>query len=86
MTQPPPSAPPGRDLVIALLAEYDERTPDQVGERIDSLELAWLVHRLRSAHAVRHDFGDEELSAMGTVDGAVAVLREVWLGDRADSK
>lgn len=73
-------SPPDRAMVIGMLAGYDGRTPDQVGERIDSLELAWLVHELQSAHAVRHDFGDDELVAMGTIDGAVAVLREIWSG------
>jgi hypothetical protein len=81
----PSSPPPDRAMVIAMLARYDGRTPDQVGERIDSLELAWLVHELQSEHAVHHDFGDAELVAMGTVDGAVAVLREVWTADPAET-
>nr|WSX51397.1 acyl carrier protein [Streptomyces sp. NBC_00974] len=64
---------PGREEVIALLARHDECAPDAVGERIDSLQLAWLVHVVEERYGIRLDL-DEDLEAMDTVDGAVAVL------------
>ncbi|MGW6685510.1 acyl carrier protein [Streptomyces sp. NPDC054961] len=64
---------PGREEVIALLAQHDECAPDAVGERIDSLQLAWLVHVVEERYGIRLDL-DEDLEAMDTVDGAVAVL------------
>lgn len=64
---------PGREEVIALLAQHDECAPEAVGERIDSLQLAWLVHVVEERYGIRLDL-DEELEAMDTVDGAVAVL------------
>ncbi|WP_328303204.1 acyl carrier protein [Streptomyces sp. NBC_00435] len=67
---------PGREEVIALLAEHHACAPSAVGERIDSLELAWLVHVLEERHGILIDL-DEELEAMDTVDGAVTVLAGV---------
>ncbi|MET9466765.1 acyl carrier protein [Streptomyces sp. NPDC006544] len=64
---------PGREEVIALLAQHDGCAPDAVGERIDSLQLAWLVHVVEERYGIRLDL-DEDLEAMDTVDGAVAVL------------
>ncbi|WP_407841960.1 acyl carrier protein (plasmid) [Streptomyces sp. DSM 116496] len=64
---------PGRPEVIALLAQHDECAPGDVGDRIDSLQLAWLVHVVEERYGIRIDL-DEELEAMDTVDGAVAVL------------
>jgi hypothetical protein len=69
-----PAAAPGRDEVIALLARHGECAPEAVGERIDSLQLAWLVHAVEERYGVRLDLDDDELEAMDTVDGAVAVL------------
>ncbi|WP_162907674.1 hypothetical protein [Allorhizocola rhizosphaerae] len=66
-----------RAEVVELLATYGDRTPDQVRERIDSLELAWLLHQVEQRHAVALDLDDDSLMRMTTVDGAVAVLSEV---------
>jgi hypothetical protein len=64
-----------RDEVIALLATYGDRVPAQVRERIDSLELAWLIHQVEQRHSVALDLDDDSLNEMSTVDGAVIVLR-----------
>ncbi|CAM5475566.1 hypothetical protein SAVIM338S_03195 [Streptomyces avidinii] len=64
---------PGREDVIALIAQHDECAPEAVGERIDSLQLAWLVHVFEERYGIRLDL-DEDLEAMDTVDGAVEVL------------
>lgn len=66
-----------RTEVIEMLATYGERTPEQVRERIDSLELAWLLHQVEQRHSVTLDLDDDTLMRMTTVDGAVAVLSEV---------
>ncbi|GHJ45313.1 hypothetical protein Cs7R123_26550 [Catellatospora sp. TT07R-123] len=69
---------PGRDEVIAMLATYGERSPDQIRERIDSLELAWLVHQVEQRYTVSLDLEDEALMRMTSVTGAVEVLTEVF--------
>lgn len=57
-----------------MLATYGDRAPEQVRERIDSLELAWLVHQVEQRYGVSLDLEDEALIQMSTVDGAVKVL------------
>jgi acyl carrier protein len=63
--------------VLALLAGYGDRDPQDIGEELDSLELAWLVHAAEQRFAVSLGDDDETLLRLSTVDGAVAVLREV---------
>lgn len=76
------SSSPGRDEVVTMLATYGERAPEQVRERIDSLELAWLVHQVEQRYAVVLDLDDDALMRMTSVTGAVEVLNEV-LAERA---
>jgi hypothetical protein len=66
-----------RDEVIIMLASYGDRAPEQVRERIDSLELAWLLHQVEQRFSTTLDLNDDELIAMSTVDGAVDVLGQV---------
>jgi acyl carrier protein len=66
---------PDRCDVLALLAQYDESAVDSVPERIDSLRLAWLIHAIEEKYEFRLDLGDDQLETMGTVEGAVGVLR-----------
>jgi acyl carrier protein len=68
---------PGRDEVIAMLATYGDRTPEQVRERLDSLELAWLIHQVEQRYKAELDLDDDQILGMSTVDGAVAVLAKV---------
>ena len=35
-----------RSDVVAMLATYGDRQPEQVPEAIDSLELVWLIHQI----------------------------------------
>jgi len=74
------SATPGRDDVVAMLATLGGRAVDQVHERIDSLELVWLVHQVEQKYGVTLDLSDEELDRMNTVAGAVDVLGEALTG------
>lgn len=69
-----PHVAPGREVVVALLAQQGECAPEAVGERIDSLQLAWLVHAVEERYGVRLDLDDDDLEAMDSVTGAVAVL------------
>jgi hypothetical protein len=71
MNSTPP--PPGRDEIITWLAGLGERPPG--AERLDSMELAWLVHQVEQVYGV--ELGDDELERIETVDDAVAVIAEV---------
>jgi len=66
-----------RTDVVAMLASYGDRSPEAVRERIDSLELAWLVHQAEQRYAVELDLTDDDLLSMSTVDKATVVLRRV---------
>ena len=63
-----------------MLATYGERSPDQVPESIDSLELAWLIHQIEQRYGKQFDVEDDVLAQMTTVAGAVRVLRELGFG------
>ena len=78
-----PHRPEARTQVLTLLAAYGERTPEQVPEDIDSMELAWLVHQLDRLYGRRLDADDAVLARMGTVSGVVEVLSELG-GEPAD--
>lgn len=72
-----------RDDVLEMLRAYGGEEPaDEIAdnERIDSLKLAWLVHQAEVRYAVGLDLDDEQLTRMGTVPGAIAVLEEI-IGD-----
>jgi hypothetical protein len=68
---------PDRQEVIAMLTTYGDRRPGTVGERITSLDLAWLLHQVEQRYAVSLDLDDDALARMSTVAGAVEVLGEV---------
>jgi acyl carrier protein len=74
------TAPVTRNDVVAMLATYGDRAPEAVRDRIDSLELAWLVHQVEERYGVALDLTDDDLLRMSTVDNATAVLRRV-VGD-----
>lgn len=74
------AATPGRDDVIAMLATYGDRGPEQIPEQIDSLELVWLLHQVEQRHGMRLDLDDDTLLRMSTVDGAVAALADLGVG------
>jgi acyl carrier protein len=65
-----------RSDVVAMLASYGDRPAAAVRDRIDSLELAWLVHQVEQRYGVPLDLSDDELLQMSTVDDAVIVLRK----------
>ncbi|ADB35074.1 hypothetical protein Kfla_6071 [Kribbella flavida DSM 17836] len=72
---PPSSAlpPPGRAEIADWLAGLGERPAGS--ERIDSMELAWLVHQVEQRYGI--ELTDDQLERIRTIDDAVAVLAEV---------
>ncbi len=68
-----------RSEVVAMLATYGDRRPEQVPEAIDSLELAWLIHQVEQRYGGL-DFDDDAIARMFTVTGAVDVLRDLRVG------
>ena len=72
-----------RDEVVAMLGAQQGRPPELVPERIGSLDVAWLLHTLQERHDVEFDISDAELARMGTVTGAVEVLRKALSRVRA---
>lgn len=67
----------GREEVVDILAAFRAQPTDEIPERIDSLELAWLVHQVEQRYGVRLDLDDGQLGRMTTVSEAVDVLRDV---------
>jgi hypothetical protein len=78
---PEPAEPqrPQRSDVVAMLATYGEREPDQVPESIGSLELAWLLHQIEQRYG-DIDIDDDAIVRMSSVTGAVEVLEELGVG------
>jgi acyl carrier protein len=74
---------PQRSDVVAMLATYGDRQPEQVPEAIDSLELAWLLHQIEQRYGVL-DVDDDMIARMSTVTGAVDVLKDLRVGSSHD--
>ena len=66
----------GRDDVVSMIASLGDRPVDEVGDRVDSMQLAWLVHQVEQRYGVEIELNDGQFARMSTVDGAVEVLRE----------
>lgn len=66
----------GRDDVVAMIASLGDREVGEVGDRVDSMQLAWLMHQVEQRYGVEIDLNDGQYARMSTVDGAVEVLRE----------
>ena len=69
----------GRPDIVAMLATYGDRQPEQVPETISSLELAWLMHQIEQRYGVL-DVDDDLLTRMTTVTGVVGVLADLRAG------
>jgi len=65
-----------RDEVVAIIAAQQNRAPDAVGERLDSLDLVWLLHAVQERYGVAIDLSDGQFGAVRTISDAVAVLRQ----------
>jgi acyl carrier protein len=56
------------------------RAPDEVVEKIGSLELAWLVSQVEERYGRRLDLSDDALRQMTTISGAVAAIHQMLAG------
>jgi acyl carrier protein len=72
-----------RSDVVAMLATYGDRQPEQVPEAIDSLELAWLIHQIEQRYG-ELDVDDNMLERMSTVSGVLDVLTDLRVGSPHD--
>ena len=72
-----------RSDVVAMLATYGDRQPEQVPEAIDSLELAWLVHQIEQRYGPL-DVDDDMLARMSTVTSVVDLLQDLRVGSAHD--
>jgi acyl carrier protein len=72
---------PGREEIVAILAAFGDRPPEEVPEGIDSMELAWLVHQIEQRYGASVD--DTAMSRMTTVSTALQVLTELRSGPGA---
>ncbi len=73
---------PQRSDVVAMLATYGDRQPEQVPETISSLELAWLLYQIEQRYGAV-DIDDDMFVRMSTITGAVEVLRDLKVGNVA---
>lgn len=76
----PRRRPPARSEVVAILAAMGDRAPDEVGEEISSLELAWLVSQVEDRYHTTLELDDDALTRMMTVSGAVATIHQMLAG------
>lgn len=76
----PRREPPTRAEVIAVLAALGDRAPEEVTERISSLELAWLVSQVEQRYDTTLELSDEAFEQMATVTGAVVTLADLLPG------
>jgi hypothetical protein len=65
-----------RAAVVEMVASFGDRPVAEVGERIDSIQLAWLVHQVEQRYGVQLELDDAQFGRMSTISGAVEVLRE----------
>lgn len=65
-----------RDEVVAILATQQNLARDAVSERLDSLDLVWLLHTVQERYGVEIDISDGQFGAVRTIADAVAVLRQ----------
>ena len=61
--------------LVGMLAELAGKPATEVGDRIGSMELAWLVHLVEQRHDRHLDLTDDQLAGIRTVDDALAVFR-----------
>lgn len=74
---------PQRSDVVAMLATYGDREPEQIPEAIDSLELTWLLHQIEQRYG-ELDVDDDMIVRMSTVTGVVDVLKDLKVRLRRD--
>jgi hypothetical protein len=79
----PDTTPLDRAQLVSMLAPLAHRSRDPEAERLDSMEVAWLVHQVEQHYHVRLDLEDDELAKMGTITDAVQLLNDSVAAGRA---
>lgn len=69
--------------VVAMLAAFGDRSPEQVDDVVGSLELTWLIAELEQRYDVVVGLNADELDAVRTVADATRVLGAVLDADAA---
>ena len=72
-----------RAQLVSMLAPLAHRSRDPEAERLDSMEVAWLVHQVEQRYQVRLDLDDDELAKMRTITDAVQLLNDSVAAGRA---
>ncbi len=72
----PDAGPLDRAQLVAMLAPLAQRSRDPEAERLDSLEVAWLVHQVEQRYAVRIELDDGQLARLHTLTDAARLLGE----------
>jgi len=62
--------------LVGMLSNLASRSRDPEAERLDSMEVAWLVHQVEQRYQVQLELEDEELARLHTLTDAVRVLGE----------
>ncbi|GAA1413016.1 hypothetical protein GCM10009639_65700 [Kitasatospora putterlickiae] len=70
---------PDRAEVLAMLAAFGQRAPEDVPEELGSLELTWLIAEFEQRYGIEPDLDDDAFEAVRTIDDAVAVFRAAVL-------
>jgi len=71
------AAPPlDRAQLVSMLAPLAHRAGDPEAERLDSMEVAWLVHQVEQQYHVTLELDDAALARLHTLTDAVAVFGE----------
>ncbi|CAL9608092.1 hypothetical protein SUDANB121_05592 [Nocardiopsis dassonvillei] len=76
-----PSHRPDREDLLRILATFTGRPPEEVGENIDSMHLAWIVHGCEQEHGFLVDIDDPRVNGARTVDELAAAFRAPSPGD-----
>lgn len=72
-----------RSDVVAMLATFGDRQPEQVTETIDSMELVWLIHQIEERFGDL-SLDDDMLDRMSTITGVLDVLKSLRAGPAYD--
>ncbi|MFL6164356.1 MAG: acyl carrier protein [Jatrophihabitantaceae bacterium] len=70
------TSPLDRAQLVSMLAPLAHRGRDPEAERLDSMEVAWLVHQVEQRYQVRLDFDDDQLAKLRTLTDAVRLLND----------
>ncbi len=65
-----------RDQLVSMLAPLAHRAANPEAERLDSMEVAWLVHQVEQRYQVTLDLDDESLGRLRTLTDATQILGE----------